>query len=103
MNSKEQKGFLKMLSTVIIGYILPIILANLGGILIPENILLGISIVVLAFLIFYLTSHISQIKTNQDSIAKIEEEIVDMKKEVEIDRKLLNTIDRIIIQKRLQR
>ena len=58
---------------------------------------MGLALVVEAFLIFYFARNIAQIKNNQDNIKKNEDEVENIKKEMKIDRKLLNTIDNIMI------
>lgn len=102
MNNKQHKTFLKIVSSLIIDYIFPLVILNLGFIIIPKDLFIGIAIIVLAFLIFYFARNISQIKTNEDSINEIKKELNNFKKEIEIDKKLLNTLKDIILVKSIQ-
>lgn len=99
---KKQKNFWKIFSQIIIDYLFPLVLTNLGIIIISRDELMGIALLVLAFLIFYFARNIEGIRINEDSIREIKEEIESAKKELEIDRKLLNTLKDILLVKSVQ-
>jgi len=71
------------------------VLANLGGVIIkdfPDKPYLGIITIILAFILVYFCSYILQIRNNKSEIEDLSEEVDKIKRQIEMDEKLLNTI-----------
>ena len=86
----------------IISGVISLFVANYGFTFLQENKIIGILMMILAFLILYITGYSSQIKENKKKIIELEEEIKDTKENLEIKAKLLKDIRDIILIKRIK-
>ncbi|MDD5699575.1 MAG: hypothetical protein PHH00_00040 [Candidatus Nanoarchaeia archaeon] len=84
----------------IIGGLVSIVLINLGiqEMIDPQK-YAGVITIVLAFILLYFVFYIYQMKTNQKDIHKLKAEIGEVKKDMENEQELLNTLRDIIILK----
>ena len=57
---------------------------------------MGVSLIIIAFMILYLSDKLIQIKENKDKIKELEEELEKINERIEIQEKLLNTINNIV-------
>ena len=87
----------------ILNAIFSLVLANFGILVIrdfPEKPYLGVSIIVLAFLLIFFTDSIFRVRDNTKQIKEISEEIDEIKSKAEFNEKLLNTLKDIILLRR---
>lgn len=85
---------------VIFGGIFSFVLANYGIISLkknPDMSLFGIMSIILSFVIVYFLSYISKIGENEEKIEEINKEMIIIKKNNEVNEKLLNTLKDIIL------
>lgn len=90
----------------IISAILSLSLANFGSLVIkefPENYYLGLSIILISFLVLYLSDKIIQVRENNEKIKNLSENIEIIERKIKIQEKLLNTISNIIITERVHK
>ncbi len=98
---EESKNKLKKYSVLIASAIFSIIIGSIGGRIIKDDIWIGLSWILIAFLIVYFSSYFTQIKANEDSIKGIDNKIKEINQYIEIQGKLLNTIKEIVILKKI--
>lgn len=107
----EQSSFFKRIFSKqnipnITSYILALIISNLGISLIkqkPEFILIGIISIILGFIIVYFTTYMNQINKNEEEISNLFQEMDSLKKNIEINEELLNTIKDIVILNKISK
>ena len=79
----------------IFSYALSFILANSGAISFktnPELWPIGLSFLTSSFLILYFLSYIAKINENETDLKKVKEDIEEVKKQIELNWKILNTL-----------
>jgi len=85
---------------VIISTIISIVIIDIGAVMLKEfkdKPLIGALIIILGFLLLYFSFYTSQIKTNQDDINDLKEEIKKIKEHEIVKEKILNTMKEIIM------
>lgn len=95
------KDQVKVLPIIISGSF-SFILANFGMVVIkklPDNPYLGISIIIIAFILLYLSNKLIEIKENKEKIKELGENIEKMNDQMDLQGKLLNTLSNIVILK----
>ena len=83
-----------------------IVLANFGTLVIndfPEKPYLGISIVILSFLLIFFADSLFRIRENTKKIRDLDQEVINIKQDKEVHEKLLNSLKEIVLLRKLKR
>jgi len=96
----------KEVKYILINAVLSLVISNSGFAILkefPENIYLGITTILMGFILLYFSFYSFQIKVNQEKIKDIERTIENFESHKTKNEKLLNTIKDIVILNKIKK